>query len=109
MRAGIGVRCVEDINTTRLQAACDEVHVRGEVIWMQMLEELIAEGDIDRAGRQIEVETIKNFEVEIRRADEAWSALIGDVSSEHLAHFFRHRTGKAAVSWSDLHEDGVLL
>lgn len=100
----IAMRSVKDIHTSGFEQAVNQFKVTVDIVRMKVLEKLVAERDIDRFGRQIEMVAVVDNEFEILRRRIAFRTLIGNVDSDYFSAQAGGSVAESAIAGSDLEE-----
>jgi len=97
---------VEDVGAPGGQKAVDHFKMKGNVIGMKVLEELVAEGEVSAAFGQFEMISVVNNELEVCGEDLTRRTLIGDINAIHSLAPTCRRTAEAAITGSELDQNG---
>lgn len=108
MGAGEAVGGVKDVPAAGLEEAADEVEVGADVVGVEVLEELVAEGDVGDGVGEGEVVAVVNDEFEVGGRGLAGGALVGDVHADDMAGGGGGAEAEAAVAGSELDEGAAL-
>ena len=85
----------------------DGANVFVRIVWMEVLEYLVAVGEIDRLRRKVNRDAIGGNEVEVWREPGTADEGVRHIDGVHGFHLRRDREREPAVTWSDLHESSV--
>ncbi len=103
MRAGMAVRGVEDVPSSRFQQSMNDVKMRADIVGVEVLKKLVAEDDIGGACGQVEVVAIIDDQVEVRRDGVGGGALVGDVHTDDTVREAGRSIAQSAVARGELH------
>jgi len=106
VRAGETMRRVEDVDASRTEEPVHGFEVKGNIIGVEVLEELVAEGKVAAAIGQIELVAIVDDQFEILRENFSRRALVGDVDAVDALAPLCRRSAESAIAGGDLDEDG---
>src|SRR5690606_25312166 len=96
---GESVGSREDITSTRLEKAMDELKMKGHVVGMKMLNELVTKHEVRTGVREIHSIAIVKNQGKIVRCG-GCPRLIRDIHSNYLSHVLTDLPSESTVPWS---------